>query len=95
MVPAALAQHISKDLTGAVTNGDGQPVANARVKLQNPKTRRIRSYITGPDGKYRFRHLPGDVDFKVWATAKGRKSSDKSMSSFNTDGSPVLDLTIK
>ena len=94
-MPLAVAQKISKDLTGTVTNGAHQPVANARVKLQDPKTRRVRSYITGPDGTYRFRHLPGNVDYKVWATFKGHKSSDKSMSSFNTDPSPVLDLTVK
>jgi hypothetical protein len=84
----------TKHLTGTVTNAAHQPLIGAYVKLQNSRSRGIRSYITGKDGKYSFRRVDGKTDYEVWAAYRGTNSAHKELSRLDADVSPVIDLAV-
>lgn len=85
---------LEKKLSGTVTDAQHQPLPSAVVKVENQTTGMIRSYIAGADGSCFFQHLDGNTDFLVWARFKGHNSHKKTMSHFDTDLSPVIDLKI-
>ena len=85
----------TKHLTGTVTNAAHQPLIGAYVKLQNSRSRSVRSYITGKDGRYSFRRVDGKTNYEVWAAYRGTNSSHKELSRLAADVSPVIDLTIE
>lgn len=89
-----LAAPIQKRLTGTVTAAHSRPLQDAVVKLQNTKSRRIRSYITGADGKYHFLRLQGDIDYRVWATYRRHDTAHQEVSRFDSDPNPVVDLSV-
>jgi Carboxypeptidase regulatory-like domain len=78
---------------GKVTESNDQPVAGAIVYLKDMRKLTIKSFISTPDGNYRFGQLSPDTDYEIWADLKGRKSSTKTVSSFDTK--KVLDLNLK
>lgn len=84
----------ARTLSGAVTD-HGTAVKGAVVKIEQPKTLQIRSYITGPDGRYHFAGLRTDVDYEVWAQYQGRSSSRQTLSRFDSDRTRVLNLNIE
>ena len=83
-VPFAHAQAAqARTLDGKVVS-DGQPVKGAVVHLKDTRTLSQKSYITAEDGSYRFAQLSGTSDYEVWAESNGKKSSVKTISSFDT-----------
>jgi len=85
---------LGKNLSGIVTDAERQPLPSAVVKVENQTTGIIRSYIAGSDGSYFFRHLDGNTDFLVWARFGGHNSHKKTLSHFDNNVSPVIDLKI-
>jgi len=71
-------------LTGTVTDATDQPAAGAVVYLKNTKTLAVKSYITDEKGAFRFPSLSPNVDFEVYAERKGKRSSTKTLSSFDS-----------
>lgn len=91
--PPLLAQaQATRTLDGKVVRG-GTPVKGAVVHLKDTRTLAQKSYITAEDGSYRFAQLSSTTDYEVWAEADGKKSSTKTVSSFDTKS--AFNITLK
>jgi hypothetical protein len=97
LVPAAaFAQNnTARSVEGKVYSPQDAPLSSAVVYLQDSKTNNIKSFISTQDGSYRFGQLSTDIDYQVWAEYKGKKSDRRTISSFNSRKSLVIDLHIK
>ena len=84
-----------KVLEGKVLGSADGPLANAIVYLQSSKDNSIRSFISTDDGSYRFGQISPDIDYQVWAQYKGAKSGSKTVSSFDSRKTIVIDFHIK
>jgi hypothetical protein len=89
----AAAQSGQKVVEGKVVGSSAQPLSEAIVYLKNGKTNDIKSFITTPDGSYRFGQLSPEIDYDIWAEYQGRKSATKTVSSF--DSKKLLDYQLK
>ena len=67
---------------GEVTR-DGAPATGAIVYLENPTNLAIKSYLTGPDGKFHFNNIAPQTDYDVWAELNGVQSKHKFISQFS------------
>jgi hypothetical protein len=85
---------LPRNLTGTVVDQSNRAVPGAVVYLKNQRNLAIITYITGDDGSYRFNNLSPDVDYQVHAESGGRKSETRSLSSFNQQKQPRLDLKL-
>ncbi len=95
--PLSVTQGVAQSLRlvqGLVLNAENQPQQNAVVYLQDQKNLQVRTYITEPDGKYRFGQMSSDVDYQLWAEYKGHKSKTRSISSFDSKKELNFDLKI-
>ena len=92
--PLQMGGHSVRTLTGTVTDPHHEPLKGAVIKLQVGDTSNITTYITGPDGRYIFKRLDGNVDYKVWATFRGIKSRERELDKFNSKKNPEIDLMI-
>ena len=91
-IPASAQRVESRTLDGKVVSG-GQPVKGAVVHLKATRTLSQKSYITSEDGSYRFAQLSSTSDYEVWAEVNGKKSSVKTISSFDTKN--TFNVTLK
>lgn len=66
-----------RSVRGMVTDQDGEPLRGAVVKIKNTSTLQVRSYVTQPDGEYRFHGLHRDTDYEVKARYRGEASKTK------------------
>jgi hypothetical protein len=69
---------------GFVQDANSAEVAGATVFLRNVKTKAIRSYTTEKGGRFRFVQVSMSDDFDLWAEKDGRKSPNKTVSSWDT-----------
>ena len=96
LMPAAGAQNFGiKNLQGKVLGAADAPLSGAIVYLQNSRNNDVKTFISNKDGGYQFAGLSADTDYTVWAAYKGRKSSSKTVSSFDSRKQVYLDLHIK
>lgn len=79
---------------GSVLDQNNNPVANGIVYLHNKKTNTVRTYISEPNGAYRFSGLDPNVDFEIHAEFKKAKSSRHSISSFDDRRDIEINLVI-
>jgi len=84
----------ARHLSGTVVDASGHPVPGAIVYLENRHNLAIFTYIAGNDGSYRFNNLSPDVDYEVHAEAGGRKSSVKTLSSFDSHKRAQINLKL-
>ncbi len=91
----ALAQNNQemRSVTGKVMSAQDQPLTKAVVHLKNTKTLVIKTYITEPDGTYRFSALSPNVDYEIYAEKEGQHSDTKTLSAF--DNRKQLTVTLK
>ncbi len=82
-----------RTLTGHVFTSDNQPVQKAIVYLKNTKTLMVKTYITDPDGSYRFPALSLNVDYEVYADYQGGRSDTKTLSAF--DNRKQVNITLR
>lgn len=73
-----------RSLTGRVFSHQDQPLQKAIVYLKNTKSQEVKTYITDPDGGYRFSGLSPNVDYEVYAEHSGARSDTKTLSAFDT-----------
>lgn len=83
---AAVAQAAQQQrvVQGKVELPSGGMAKGAIVYIKNGKTLEVRTYISTEDGSYRFGQLNQDADYTVWAEYQGKKSKERTISSFDT-----------
>ena len=81
---AAVAQAANRVVQGKVEMANGRMAKGAIVYIKNAKTLEVRTYISTADGSYRFGQLNPDADYTVWAEYQGKKSKERSISSFDS-----------
>ena len=92
----AQAQNLGqRNISGSVVEGDSNPVAGATVFLKNQKTKAIRSYTSGKDGRFRFAQVNMTDDYDLWAEKDGKKSANKTVSSWDTRKEFETELKMK
>lgn len=88
------AQRTSRSLKGTVTDQHQVPLKGAVVQVRNEETDGVVSYITGADGRYSFKRLEGDTDYRIWATVHGHRSKRKNLSLFDPSKAKTINFTI-
>jgi hypothetical protein len=83
-----------RTVQGRILDKDGAALKGATVFLKDGHTLAIRSYIAADDGGYRFGQLAQNSDYQLWAESDGKKSSVKTISSFDSKMQVNLDLKI-
>jgi hypothetical protein len=82
-----------RTVEGKVLDKENAPVKGAVVYLKDGHTLAVKSYIAGDDGSYRFGQLSSSGEYTLWAEEGGKKSSTRSISSFDTRNK--VDVTLK
>ena len=86
---------VQRTVHGKVEDKSGAPVKGAVVYLQDTRSSAVKSAISEDDGSYRFVQLSQNTDYTLWAKAQdGRKSKNKSISSFDSKNEYEIGLTI-
>jgi hypothetical protein len=79
---------------GKVVDGGNAVVNGAVVYLKDDHSLSVKSYITDADGTYRFGQLAQNTDYELWAESNGKKSSVKTISSFDSKNQFFINLKI-
>jgi len=82
-------------VNGVVENSGGEVLPGATVFLRNVKSKAIRSYTTATDGRFRFAQVNMSDDFELWAEKDGKKSSVKTISTWDTRKEYSAELKLK
>jgi len=90
----SVAQYKQRDVSGVVTDARGNPLPKVAVQIENTANLSVRSYITGNDGRYHFTGLNDDTDFTLKAKYRNYWSKPKTLSKFNTEPHPEVNLVI-
>jgi hypothetical protein len=92
----AYAQNLGQRVViGAVVDDASASVPGATVFLRNVKTKSIRSYTSGTNGRFRFAQVNMSEDFDLWAEKDGKKSGVKTVSAWDTRKEFEAELKIK
>ncbi|HXB68777.1 MAG TPA: carboxypeptidase-like regulatory domain-containing protein [Candidatus Acidoferrales bacterium] len=83
-----------RSVTGIVTDKRGNALTSAVVQLENTGTLFVRSCLTGSDGRYRFTHLYGDMDYTLKAKYGDHWSKPKALNKFDSSRQREVDLVI-
>ena len=84
----------AKSVSGIVMDKSDAPLADSVVYLQNTKSLAVKTFITDASGQYRFHGLSPNVDYEIYAEHKGRKSSTKTLSAFDSRTNVTINLKI-
>jgi hypothetical protein len=82
----------TRSVQGAVTDSSDKPVEGAVVQIKDTKSLQIRSFVTQADGMYHFHGLSSSVDYELKAERQGASSGAKTLSSFDSRKSAVINL---
>lgn len=94
--PEAEAQNFGQRvIQGKVFDNTEQAVAGATVFLENLKNRDVKSFTTPQSGGFRFAQVGMIDDYQVWAEKGRKKSSVKTISSFDSRKEVDFDLHLK
>jgi len=83
-----------RTVQGVVRNAQDEAVNGAIVQLKNTKTLQIRSFITRDNGSFYFHGLSTDVDYGLRADYQGATSGEKTLSSFDSRKTAVMNLKL-
>jgi hypothetical protein len=84
-----------RTLTGTVSDNSGAALGGAVVYLKNTRTLAVKTYIAQEDGKYQFNSLAPNADYEVYAEHGGKRSGTKRLSSFDSRGQVIINLTVE
>lgn len=87
-------QQPQRIVQGKVVDQSDAGLKGATVYLKDGHTLSIKSYIASDDGSYRFGQLVANADYQIWAESNGKKSSVKSISSFDTRNEFNINLKV-
>ncbi len=94
--PVAQAQNLGqRTVTGDVVDGNSAAVPEATVFLKNLKTKAIRSYTSGKNGRFYFAQVNMAEDYDLWAEKGSRKSAIKTVSSWDARKEFETELKMK
>lgn len=79
---------------GKVTTSADAALKGAVVYLKDDHTRSVKSFIADDQGGYRFGQLAQNTDYEIWAEHDGKKSSVKTISSFDSKNQFYINLKI-
>jgi Carboxypeptidase regulatory-like domain len=85
---------VLRTLSGRVTGNEDAPLKDAIVYIKNTRTQALKTYIADDAGKYQFNALLPNVDYEVFAEAKGARSDTKRLSSFDSRKDVTINLKI-
>jgi hypothetical protein len=85
----------ARTLVGHVLDDREQPLQKAIVYLKNTKNLAIKTYISEPDGTFRFSGLAPNIDYEVYAEHEGGRSDVKTLSGFDSRRQVNVTLKIK
>lgn len=85
----------ARTLVGHVVDDREQPLQKAIVYLKNTKNLAIKTYISEPDGAFRFSGLADNIDYEVYAEHEGVRSDTKTLSGFDSRRQVNMTLKIK
>lgn len=85
----------ARTLVGHVLDDREQPLQKAIVYLKNTKNLAIKTYISEPDGTFRFSGLAPNIDYEVYAEHEGARSDTKTLSGFDSRRQVSVTLKIK
>jgi hypothetical protein len=96
LTPSSWGQNLGqRTVSGTVLNDSSSPVPGATVFLKNEKTKAIRSYTSTADGHFHFAQIDMADDYDLWAEKDGRKSTVKTVSSWDARKDFISDLKLK
>lgn len=84
-----------RSVMGTVVDGGSQPVVGATVFLKNQKTKAIRSFTSTKDGRFHFAQVDMSTDFELWAEKEGKKTTVKTVSSWDARKQFETELKMK
>jgi hypothetical protein len=87
--------HTLRELSGTVTDPGHEPIRGAIVQLEDEGSHAIITYITEDDGRYHFKRLSGDQDYRVWVVFRKRNSRHHEISKFDDHLDKVINFTIE
>ena len=85
----------TRSVQGAVSDSTDNLIDGAVVQLKDTKTLQIRSFITKADGKFHFHGLNPNIDYELKAEHEGMASPTKTLSSFDSRKSAVINLKVE
>ena len=73
-----------RTVQGRVLDKSDAGIRGAVVYLKDNHSLSVRSSFSDANGNFRFGQLAQNTDYDIWAESNGRKSSTKSISSFDS-----------
>ena len=90
----AIGQLRTRDISGTVTDHQHEPLRGAVVEVENCVSLGVVSFITDRDGRYSFKRLDGDIDYRVWVNFRGHKSKVRQLSKFDEYKPKTIDFIL-
>jgi hypothetical protein len=84
-----------RNLTGTVQDRHHEPLNGAVVEIENENTKGVISYITDRSGRYSFKRIQGEVDYRVWFIYRGQRSGVRELSQFDDHQNAIVNLVVK
>lgn len=84
-----------RTLSGTVTDSSHEPIRGAVVELRNATSNQMTSYLTDANGHYNFKRLNGNADYDVRVIFRGRHSSTRDISKFDSHMVKVINFTLR
>jgi len=85
---------VQRVVQGKVMDKSDAPLQGAVVYLKDGHSLAVKSFISGDQGGYRFGQLAQNTDYEIWAESNGKKSSVKTISSFDSKNQFFINLKV-
>jgi Carboxypeptidase regulatory-like domain len=86
---------VQRVVQGKVTDQNNAGLKGSVVYLKDAHTLSVKSFIADDQGEYRFGQLAQNTDYEIWAEHDGKKSSVKTISSFDSKNQFYINLKIE
>jgi hypothetical protein len=95
-VQMAQAQNVGQRVvSGTVVDAESVPLSGATVFIKNQKSKSIRSYTSDPKGRFQFTQVNMAEDYDLWAEKDGKKTTTKTVSSWDARKAFECELKMK